>query len=94
MRFAVVAEIVSFNSVHLFFACLAVGLQYAGIGSSAIGFLWAVSSFFGLGFHIAMSRLRPERLALISYLIAQIIPASLGGETAAVLLEIFVPLVS
>ncbi|KAF8330069.1 uncharacterized protein EI90DRAFT_2923234, partial [Cantharellus anzutake] len=86
------SEVVSFTSVHLFFVSLAVGLQYAGVGSSAIGFLWGLSSFLALCYYVAPARRDSEGLPLVSYLIAQIIPASLGGETAAVLLEIFVPL--
>lgn len=90
-------EYTTITVLHLFWTGLAAVLQFFGIGSAVLGFLWGLSSGAALLVHYALSfrqgRGDRNRVSSAVYVVGQFIPSVLGAEVAASIMDIFVPLV-
>jgi hypothetical protein len=82
--------------LHLFFTGSAVLGHWCGLGSSAFGFLWGLSTAVVIVGQILLSGLAGMEIPKLwypLYAFGQFVPALVGTELAVSLLDTFVPLV-
>lgn len=82
-----------FTALLLLQASLAVGIQFAGVGSAALFFLTALPMFGALVVNGLVAKNGSKYLSLVTYALGQVLPLLTGSLLLIGTLDVFVPLV-